>query len=85
MGQKVLVESVLTVMPTYAMSCQLLPIKILDRIDTMCRKFLWAHDTHEVHKLHSFNWNVATNPKMAGGLGIKDLQMQNYALLGKKA
>lgn len=80
-GHQVLVDSVISTMPTYVMSCTLLPVKVLDKIDQLRRNFLWAHDDLNKHKLHYFNWNVATNPKMAGGLGFKDLQMQNFALL----
>lgn len=84
-GRQVLVGSVISAMPTHVMSTRLMPVKVLEKNDKLRWDFLWAHDDQDKHKLHFFNWNVATNKKLAGGLGLKDLQMQNLALLGKKA
>lgn len=72
-------------MPIYVINYSLIQLKVVDKIDQLRMNFLWAHDEQEKFKLHYFNWNLATNPKLAGGLGIKDLKMQNLALLGKKA
>lgn len=80
-----MVDFMLTVMPTYGMSYSLLPSKVLDKVDKLQRDFLWTLDDQEKHKLHYFNWNLATNLKLASKLDIRNLQMQNLALLGKKA
>lgn len=79
------VASMLTTIPTYVMSCCLLPSKFWDKVEKMCMDFLWVHGDQEKHILHYFNWNLAINKKLAVGLKTKDLQMQNLALLHKKA
>lgn len=59
-------------------------VSVIVEIDKINRCFLWGHDT-ETRKLHSFSWKNATLPLYSGGLAIRDLQVFNYAMLGKRA
>lgn len=80
-GRQVLVNPVLTSTLTYVMSSYQIEVghNSQNKIN-----FLWPYDLHETHKLHYFSWHLVTNPKLAGRLGFKDIQMPNYALLIKK-
>ena len=59
-----------------------LPNKILDGIDCVNRNFLWGSNDH-ARKMHWVNWDVVTNPKEAGGLGLQSAKGRNTTLIAK--
>ncbi|XP_075656595.1 uncharacterized protein LOC142626773 [Castanea sativa] len=70
-------------MPTFTMNCFKLPKGLCKDIEALIRKFWWGYKG-EVGKIHWVSWNKLCLPKNHGGLGFKDLERFNLALLGKQ-
>jgi len=83
MGRTVLVNSVMDSQLVHAMSALLLPQGVLDALDARRRSFLWAGDEKVSGAQCLVAWGKACQQKEHGGLGIKDLAMQNKCLLLK--
>ncbi|KAE8811018.1 hypothetical protein D1007_12167 [Hordeum vulgare] len=72
-GRRVLVRSVLTVLPTFALAVLRVPKKFLDDIDKARRRFLWAQDDPVTGGKCKVNWPGVCSPIDNGGLGILEL------------
>ncbi|KAG7572532.1 Reverse transcriptase domain [Arabidopsis suecica] len=83
-GKEVLIKSVATALPTYTMSCFLLPKCLLSKITGQIRKFWWS-TSKDKHKVPWIAWNKLTTLKQYGGMGFKDLSQFNIALLAKQS
>lgn len=72
-------------MPVYFMSTFMLPQWVIKAIDKIRRRFLWhGHKEHTSNRyLGLIAWDNVTKPKCMGGMGIKDLEVMNKALLAK--
>nr|XP_027096090.1 uncharacterized protein LOC113715987 [Coffea arabica] len=81
-GKEVLLKAITMAMPTYAMSCFKLPVKLCKDIHALMAKFWWGDN--EKRKVHWCSWKKMAAGKNRGGLGFKDLQAFNKALLGKQ-
>ena len=81
-GRITLINSVLTTLPIYLLSFFRIPKKVVQKIVTIQRNFLWGGD-FEANKIPWVKWDTICLPKNKGGLGIKDLIKFNEALLGK--
>jgi hypothetical protein len=78
----VLVNSVLSSLPTYFMLSLKLPPGIIEVIDRARRHCLWKRkDKDKINSLAA--WDMVCRPKNKGGLGIINLRVQNTALLLK--
>ena len=66
------------------MSLYKAPVKVLEKIESIMKGFLWA-GASEGRKMHWVAWEVVTTPKKMGGLGIAKLGDVNTALLTKWA
>lgn len=82
-GRIVLVNSVLSALPTYFMSCLKLPEWVIKDIDKIRRSFLWHGVAPNQTKMNLANWSLVCTPKEFGGLGVMDLAVFNQALLIK--
>lgn len=79
-----MLKSVLSAIPTYAMSCFQLPVSLCKRIQYVLTRFWW--DSCEGKKgMCWVSWDRLTKPKDLGGPGIRDFQLFNTALLAKQA
>ncbi|KHN34559.1 Putative ribonuclease H protein, partial [Glycine soja] len=58
------------------------PSTVINRISAIQRKFLWGGNP-EGRKIAWISWSHCCTPKHMGGLGIKDIQILNKALLFK--
>lgn len=67
-------------MPIHLLSHCCAPLAILDKIEKLCRGFLWGDK-----KLHLISWARICRPKACGGLGFKNLREWRKALLAKQA
>ncbi|XP_074314439.1 uncharacterized protein LOC141649654 [Silene latifolia] len=81
-GRLTLVNSVLSGLHSCWSSIFLIPNGILNKIDAICRNYLWrGKDTYM--NAPNVNWGGWCTPKDEGGLGIKSTKLWNKALLGK--
>ncbi|KAJ7974647.1 Ribonuclease H protein [Quillaja saponaria] len=68
--------------PLYSMQSTTIPFRIIDKVEKVCRSFLWG-DEDEKRKLHMIGWEEITRSKNEGGLGLKNLRTINLAFLTK--
>ena len=80
----VLVNSVLSSLPTYYMCSLIIPKGVIEVIDKARRRCLWRKDKHKQRVNSLAAWDMVCKPKKKGGLGIVNLQVQNKALLLKQ-
>jgi hypothetical protein len=85
MGRLVLVNSVLDSILVYLMSSLQLPASAMHTMDKLRRAFLWSGDKAGVASPANclVVWTSVCNPRECGGLGVRDLGVQNICLLLK--
>ena len=81
-GRRVLLNSVLSSLPMFMMSFFELPRGVLEKIDCFRSRFYWQNDQHE-RKYRLVKWNLICQPKLRGGLGVQNLDIQNKCLMSK--
>ncbi|CAJ2636059.1 unnamed protein product [Trifolium pratense] len=84
-GREVMIKSILQSIPTYVMSIFLRPKTLLDDIEKMLNSFWWGHSGNNGRGLHWLSWERLSVSKDYGGMGFKNLQAFNMAMLGKQA
>lgn len=83
-GKLTMLKSVLSAIPTYTMSCFMIHVSLSKRIQSVLTRFWWD-DTSGKKKMYWVSWERLTKPKTEGGLGLRDIQLFNEALLAKIA
>ena len=68
--------------PTYSMSCFKLTKKVCKNLASSMAKFWWSSSVDK-RSLHWISWKKLSTPKVRGGMGFRDLELFNTALLGK--
>ncbi|CAA7016157.1 unnamed protein product [Microthlaspi erraticum] len=81
-AKQVLLKSVLSTMPSYAMSCFKLPKSLCKRIKSVLTRFWWD-DNLDKRKMSWVSWDKLTIPKNCGGLGFREIEVFSDALLAK--
>lgn len=82
-GKAVLLRNVAQVVPSYAMSCFLLPKSMCKELERMMNSFWWGSKDNNRKGLRWLSWTNMSMSKKLGGLGFRDLYGFNLALLGK--
>lgn len=62
----------------------LIPQRMQQDLEKIRRDFLSGPDECK-KKVYFFSWQAACLPPHSGGLGIRDLEMMNLAMLGKRS
>lgn len=76
-----LVNSIMSAIPVYFMTCFKLPKWVIQRIDRLRKRFMWGKTSTNLEGVHLVNWPTVTLPRKNGGMGVRDLKMQNISLL----
>lgn len=83
-GRAVLIRSVAQTIPTYTMSCFMLPKTFCQDVEQMLNKFWWSSGSGNAMGIHWLSWDKLRVSKMKGGLGFRSLHGFNIAMLGKQ-
>lgn len=81
-GKLVMLQSVLTPIPSHSMSCFQLPVSLCKRIQSAFTRYWWDGGKGK-KKMAWISWEKLTLPKDSGGLGLRDIQAFNEAFLAK--
>ncbi|KAG7534390.1 Ribonuclease H-like superfamily [Arabidopsis thaliana x Arabidopsis arenosa] len=82
-GKEVLIKSVAQALPTYVMSCFLLPKAVRSKLSSAIANFWWKTNENS-NGIHWIAWDKLCTPYSEGGLGFRTLEEFNLALLAKQ-
>jgi len=81
--EEILLKSVVHAIPTYSVSCFLLPIDTCKKMRQAIANYWWGSSADNRH-IHWMRWDGLVRPKCQGGMGFRDLKLFNLAMLGKQ-
>ncbi|KAL9673455.1 hypothetical protein QQ045_029713 [Rhodiola kirilowii] len=79
-GRRVLVASVLQAMVFYWARVCILPKTVIHAVNAACARFLWCGSSDQKGS-HLVKWEVVCRDKVEGGLGLKNIEAMNYAMV----
>jgi hypothetical protein len=82
-GREILLKAVIQAIPIYTMSVFQLPKTLCKEINSMMGRFWWGSKENET-KIAWMSWDRMGRTKDKGGLGYRDLESFNLALLAKQ-
>ncbi|XP_074314763.1 uncharacterized protein LOC141650035 [Silene latifolia] len=81
-GRLTLVKAVLSQLHCYWARIFLLPKGILNRVETICRNYLWS-GIDGYHRIPAVSWESCCRTKKQGGLGVHNCYIWNIASISK--
>ncbi|GMJ10780.1 hypothetical protein like AT3G24255 [Hibiscus trionum] len=81
-GRITLAKVVLQAIPSYVMQATMLPKGLCHEMERIIRRFVWGGG-RENRSISLVSWENMRKPLMDGGMGFKDLSVQNNAFLMK--
>ncbi|XP_013624410.1 PREDICTED: uncharacterized protein LOC106330501 [Brassica oleracea var. oleracea] len=82
-GKEILIKSVALAMSVYSINCFKLPVELCNEIDGILSRFWWG-STETNRKMSWLSWKRLSKSKQSGGLGFRNLQSFNQALLANQ-
>lgn len=71
-GKAVLLRNVAQAVPTYAMSCFMLPKSLCKELERMMNSFWWGSKEGSSRGIKWLSWSNMSMLKASGGLGFRD-------------
>lgn len=81
-GREIRLKSVAQAIPTFSMSCFQMTKKVNNGISSSMACYWWSSSIDR-RSLHWIDWKSLASPKMHGGMGFRNLETFNLAMLGK--
>lgn len=83
LGKEILFKAVIQGIPTYSMSVFLLPKSLCKDLNALMNRFFWGHKEKET-KMVWMSWERMEFSKNVEGMGFRDLECFNMAILAKQ-